>query len=128
MITLAVDFDKDHQKQSLYNTLKHLKGLQVVTIKKFRKKRSSQENKYYWGVVVKILSDEFGYLPDEMHDVLKRLFLAYEKPNQITGEVERFAKSTTGLTTEQAEQYYENIRIWALTEYSILIPLPNENL
>jgi hypothetical protein len=128
MITLAVDFDQEAQKMSLYRTMKHLKGLQIVTIKKHRAKRSNSENRYYWGVVIKILSDEFGYLPDEMHEVLKRLFLAYEKPNQITGEIERFAKSTTGLTTEQAEEYYENIRIWALSEYSILIPLPNENL
>ena len=128
MITIAVDFDKEVQKLSLYRVLKHLKGLQIVTIKKHRAKRSSNENRYYWGVIVRILGDEFGYLPDEMHQVLKRLFLSYEKPNKITGEIEIFAESTSGLTTEQAEEYYEKIRIWALSEFSILIPLPNENL
>jgi hypothetical protein len=128
MITLIVDFDQEAHKMGLYKTMKHLKGLQIVTIKKHRKKRSSPENRYYWGVIIKVLGDEFGYLPDEMHQVLKRLFLTYEKPNRATGEVEFFARSTTDLTTEQAEDYYEKIRIWALSEHSILIPLPNENL
>ena len=112
---------------SLYKMMKNLKGVQVVNIKKHRKKRSSSENRYYWGVIIKVLGDEFGYLPDEMHQVLKRVFLTYEKPNQVTGEIEFFSKSTTDLTTQQAEEYYENIRIWALSNFSILIPLPNEN-
>lgn len=128
MITLLVDFDKETHKRSFYNTLKNLKGLHNVQIKRHREKRSNKENNYYWGVIVKTLSDEFGYFPEEMHQVLKRLFLTYEKPNKVTGELEFFSASTTSLTTEKAEEYYENIRIWALREYSILIPLPNEKL
>ena len=128
MITVLTNFDNEAQKMSLYKMLKHLKGLHVVNIKRHRKKRSNSENRYYWGVIIKVLGDEFGYIPDEMHQVLKRLFLTYDKPNQITGEIEFFSKSTTDLTTEQAEEYYENIRIWALSNFSILIPLPNENL
>ncbi len=128
MITVITDFSLEPSKKGLYRILSNLNGRHVVSIKRFKVKRSVQENRYYWGVIVKILADEFGYFPEEMHDVLKRLFLQYEKPNQITGEVERFARSTKDLTTEEAEEYYDKIRIWALSEYSILIPLPNENL
>jgi hypothetical protein len=126
MINLKVNFDLEADKKRLYGVLKYLKGVQEVTIKKFRNKRSLKENNYYWGVVVNTLANEFGYFPEEMHQVLGRMFLQYEKPNRITGEVELLAKSTTELTTLEAEEYYEKIRIWALSEYSIFIPLPNQ--
>jgi hypothetical protein len=86
------------------------------------------QNKYYWGVVVPILASEFGYYKDEMHELLRRKFLSYTRVSPHTGEEELFAKSTTKLNTQEMEVYLESIRTWALSEFSVYLPLPNEIL
>lgn len=88
-----------------------------------KKKRTIPENNYYWGVIVKILADYFGYTNDEMHETLKWQFLRIEqlgKPPKIRSTADE------SFSTKDAEEYYENIRRWALSEYQIYIPEPNE--
>jgi len=126
VIDLICDFDKENEKLKLYHVLKNLKGKNVIQIKKYRKTRSTQENRYYWKVIVGTLAMEFGYTEQEMHFELKRLFLSYQKPNIKTGELMTFMRSTTDLDTMEAEVYYEQIRVWALAEFTIFLPLPNE--
>lgn len=94
----------------------------VIEIKKPKKIRSVEENNYYWGVVVKMLSDELGYFPDEMHEALKYKFLRKEGRNELTT-----TKSTAGLSSAEFENYLFNIRVWALIDLRIAIPLPNES-
>ena len=126
MTDLIINFDQESDKKKLYNVLKGLKGKNQVEIKKYRKPRSTQENKYYWKVIVGTLAAEFGYTAQEMHYELKRLFLSYQKPNIKTGELMTFMRSTTDLDTMEAEVFYEQIRVWALADFSIYLPLPNE--
>jgi hypothetical protein len=83
--------------------------------------RSQKQNRYMWGVVYKILGDELGYLPEEVHQFCGDMFLKYEKP---TGEM--FIKSTTRLTKPEFEDYLEKVRRFASVELSISIPKPNE--
>lgn len=75
-----------------------------------------------------MLASEFGYYKDEMHDLLRRKFLSYTKENPYTGETEMFARSTTKLNTADMEIYLEAIRSWALSEFAVYLPLPNEFL
>jgi hypothetical protein len=83
--------------------------------------RSQKQNAYYWGVVLKIMGDEIGYLPDEIHQLMGKEFLSYErKPGEL------FVKSTTKLSTVEFEDYLSNVRRFAATELNIYIPLPNE--
>jgi len=89
-------------------------------IEEYKKQRSDNQNRYYWGVVIKILSDELGYTPEETHEALKIKFL------RIKGEKLDTVKSTTKLSTKEAEDFYEEIRRWASVELSIDIPEPNE--
>lgn len=98
-----------------------LEGCEVqITLTKRYHDRSSNQNRYYWGVVIKILSDHFGYLDDEMHEAMKLMFLRKTK-----GPLETLI-STTRLNTLEFEEYVEKIRIWAMTEQEIKIPLPGE--
>ena len=92
-----------------------------LTITKFTKQRSLNQNKYYWGVLIKILSDSIGYTPDEMHEALKWHFLRVhdERPLETV-------RSTTELTTTEFEDYLESVRRWAVTDMNIDIPLPHE--
>jgi len=92
----------------------------VIEIQKSKKIRSLPQNKYYWGVVVKILGSHIGYTSDEMHQILASKFLSYRKMN---GE---FVKSTTKLNTWEFENYLDKCRQWASGEMQVHIPLPNE--
>ena len=86
--------------------------------------RTNQANRYYWAVIVKVLSDELGYDPNEMHEVLKYI----HNPHNIKiGESEmRIGGSTRLLDTGQFSDYCERIRKWALTELNPYLPQPNE--
>lgn len=111
----------DHE---LYlKNLTKLRGKRIVIgLEKESKRRSLPQNKYYHGVVVKILADEFGYTKEECHDILKRDFLRIPGEN---GKPDKIG-STRDLDTIGFEEYLEKIRFWAIIEYNITIPLPNE--
>lgn len=92
----------------------------VLEINKSKNIRSLNQNRYYFGVVLLILSDHFGYTTDELHQICAGTFLRYENKGK------EFIKSTTKLDTKEFERYLEQIRMWALNEHQIIIPLPNE--
>jgi hypothetical protein len=87
--------------------------------------RSVEQNNYYWGVVLKILSEHFGYIghgeKEELHDSLRTMFLV-----RTTKLGLKVVESTTKLDTELFERYLQAIRDWALAEHQCRIPLPNE--
>ena len=91
-----------------------------VIIRPERKQRSGEQNRYYHGVVVKILAEHCGYTPAEMHDALRVKFLSEQ-----SGELLK-VRSTTDLTTKEFEEYAEQIRVWASAELGCFVPLPNE--
>jgi hypothetical protein len=110
-------------KDSYIDYLSGMEGKRVgVAIHKERKSRSDQQNRYYWGVVCKILGDHLGYTPDEMHDIYREKFL------KIPGEEGRPDRigSTASLSTAEFETYQEQVRMWASQEFGVYIPLPNE--
>jgi hypothetical protein len=120
---------KDNQdKQSLINYLKELGNDYIVDVKKQRNNRSNMQNNYYWKCIVQTLAEEIGYLPDEMHDILKVKF-ASEWQSVIVKDKTigvQMVNSTARMNTGEFELYAEQIRIWALTELGIRLMLPNE--
>ena len=95
-----------------------------MTIAKHRKFRTDPQLKYYFGVVVKVLSDELGYHVDEMHELLKHMF--NPKMIDVKGYCVELGGSTGDLKTNEMEDYMSRIRMWASSDLSIFIPLPNE--
>ena len=89
-----------------------------------KKLRSNQANKYYWGVVVKALSDLTGYTPEEMHDILKHKFNL--QTALIGDELMEFGGSTASMNNTKFTNYIEQIRIWANTDLNCHIPDPGE--
>jgi len=78
-----------------------------ATIVEKKSKRSIDQNDRYWALVTDF--GEFcGYTKDEMHQEVGRRFLTYEKtmPN---GEIKKFVKSTTKLTTKEMAELQEHI-------------------
>lgn len=101
--------------------VKSLSGIVEVVVRPPRKPRSNSENRYYWGVIIKLISDHTGSWPEDIHYEFKRRFL------RVGGD-DRFPvlRSTTELSTTEAEDYYTKCRVYASSELGILIPLPNE--
>lgn len=123
---LLVDFSKRPDKERLYNTLKGLREVPYqVELKVLKDTRSNNQNRYYWGVMIAILSDHTGFTPEEMHYELKKRFLKYFKALP-TGEQAELVKSTRKLDTKEFEDYMEKIRIFSALELDVIIPLPNE--
>ena len=96
------------------------------TIKKHSSKRSNEQNRYYWGVVISILSDHFGYDPEEMHEEMKLMF------NPIQSRIDptrRIGGSTTKLSTVEffsdEQSYVERICRWAAEQHGVYIPPPD---
>ena len=94
-----------------------------IIIRKHSSKRTNEQNKYYWKIVIGILANEFGYEPDEMHMVLREKFLRIydnKHPDFV------IAKSTTKLSTIDFIGYVERIQRWASIEHQIFIPDPKK--
>jgi hypothetical protein len=125
MLDIIIDFDKGPEKIRLYNVLKGLKGKNVIQIKKWRKKRSVNQNAFLWGVVYRYVSDETGFTKEESHQEMARMFLSYQKtmPN---GSIKEFVRSTTELETMELEAYIAQIKNFMLENFSCLIPEPNQ--
>lgn len=89
----------------------------VSTIKKDRTKR---QNRWYWSCVIGIPAEHYGYLPEEMHEAYKWMFLRQHgegKPETV--------KSTATLSTIEFTEYIEKCRQWA-AEQGFIIPDPKE--
>ena len=105
--------------------LKSMSGGIEVVFRKIKSPRSNQQNRYYWGVIIKILADELGYDPTDLHFALRLRFLSMIEDN-VTSGVLLVPKSTTGLSTAEFEAYQADIRRWAAGFLNISIPEPNE--
>jgi hypothetical protein len=123
-----------HNRQRLLEWARQYPGKNVV-IKFERKgsKRSSPQNRYYWGIVIKEITlrlRELGHqwiTDEDVHDMMKLKF-NYEQIVSEQGEVLELPKSTSTLTKTQFAEYVDNIRMWASGFLSINIPDPNQDL
>lgn len=104
-------------------------SLVSVIIKKWRTDRSDNQNRYYWGVVVQMISDETGYDKEEVHDILKFNFLTeVQSLIRKDGEVVEITRirSSAKLTTVEFKDFIERAQRWAAETLQLSIPNPNE--
>ena len=106
-------------------------GAQVeiaVTVR--RTVRSLQQNAYYWGVVIQVISDHTGYTPDEVHEFLKMKFipkrLALSDGNGEIRDEFVIGGSTRKMNTIQFGEFMEDCRRFAAETLDCFIPDPNE--
>ncbi len=109
----------------LAEVLRRFNGKDVhVVIKEHRHPRSINQNNYYWGVVLEIISEHTGHTADEVHEIFKNKYLSEEK--EFAGDKVLVAKSTTALNTVEFNEYLEKVKQFAATELSCFVPEPNE--
>ena len=120
-------------RKRLEQDLLQFKGCTVeLTIKK-KNHRSTQQNRYYFGVVVKEIEIRMKQLGNDVTQELVHEFLKdrFNKKHLIGegGEIiDSIGGSTTELNKEEFMVYIDKIIEWAASVLSITIPLPNEKL
>lgn len=101
---------------------KFLEGKEIeLTLRAKPKRRSLNQNRYYWCVVVSMLAMAAGYEPEEMHEALKFRFLRIHEDGPLPA-----ARSTTDLTTKEFEEYAAKCRQLGAEMYGLYVPEPNE--
>lgn len=115
--------------------IKSFEGKEVViTIDRLKKKRSNNQNAFYWGCLVPLMQqgakDLWGevWSIDKAHKHLSNKFVFHESINQSTGEITQTPKSTTELTTTGWEIFMTEIRIYLLQDFDIDAPEPNQEI
>ena len=108
------------------------KEVQLV-IEKKKKARSLLQNNYWWGVVIPMVQQGFldtGWKLSklETHEELLRFFSFDEKVNENTGEVRRFRKGSSELSTSAFMDLIAEVQQFASEYLSINIPDPGEQL
>jgi hypothetical protein len=97
----------------------------TVTVDKYRKRRSTRQNSYYWSVIIPMIKDAGGYVTnEEAHDACRWACLRVER------EKGSYCRSTKTLTTIETEEYYSGLRQLAAEGFfgdSVWIPEPNES-
>jgi len=86
-------------KAYYYHQLNKFKDGELVTLTvgNKRPKRTSQQNRYYWGVYLPLIAEETGEQNlDRLHTLFKGKFLT-EEIVEVLGEKVRITKSTTKL-------------------------------
>lgn len=108
-------------REQFSSLIASLNGQQIeLTLRKARSKRSTPQNSYYWGIVIKFMAEHCGYDPEEMHDALKQKFLRTHGDTELPT-----VRSTAKLNTAEFTEYLEQCRRLA-AEMSIYVPDPNE--
>jgi hypothetical protein len=91
-----------------------------LILRRLRTKRSSNQNKYYWGVVIALFAEHCGYSAEEMHDALKWQLLQKHEQGVLPT-----VRSTADLSVDEFTEYVEQSRMLA-AGMGVVIPGPEE--
>lgn len=94
-----------------------------VVVRRPKRQRSSQANRWYWGCILALIGEYCGYEPEEAHQAMKWLFL--RRPADVVGAPDT-VRSTASLSTVEFSEYCEQIRRWAEETLGLDIPDPGE--
>ena len=133
----SVDSDSKlhiNNRKAFIADLKRFAGKNVeIVVKLKRSTRSTQQNRYYWGIVVPLVMQgliELGHdvNKQETHEFIKANFNYEEIVNKDTGELFRMTKSTARLNKNDFGVMIEKLKVFASEYLNVYIPEPNEDL
>ena len=88
-----------------------------VVIRKETNTRTSSQNRYMWGVVYAIISENTGYDPEQVHDAMKVMFASKHLDNGLT-----ITERTSKMDTIRMTQYIDDIKRWAAEFLHCYVP------
>ena len=113
----------DGVKQNAIKAIQGLEGVWDIRIEKYKKDRTTSQNKLMW-LWLGIISNDTGESPENLHNIFKLRFLGTEKIQSMGYSIE-IPKSTTKLTTQEFTDYLDKIEGLALS-IDIRLPHPDE--
>jgi len=97
------------------------------------KKRSNNQNRYWWGIVVPMVREglrDMGYddvkTNEDAHEILKHLFLKKKVESSSNGDIIEVTGNTSKLSTVEFNLLIDEVIKWAATYLNIQILFPNE--
>jgi len=84
--------------------------------------RSFNQNSWYWGVVLKTISETYGHSAKELNEIYKRMFIP-PKFIKYKGREIKLPQSTSDLSKNDFGEYIERIRAEVASD-GIVIPDP----
>lgn len=121
---LIINFSKKKEKQRLFEHLKSLTGTVYVTLE--RETRSTNLNRYYFGVVVRLICEHSGQDSLTVHSLLKTKFLPIFFRDRHKRQEVIYGGGTSHLTNQQFQEYLEKCCEYAQEFFGIYVPQPNE--
>jgi hypothetical protein len=106
----------------------------VIEVSQYRAKRSNEQNKYYWYIVVQYqrgcFKERWGevYTKEQVHDWNKANIFCKELIDEDTGEVYKIPGSSAAQNKMEFEERMELIRQFFWTKFEWKIPMPNEQI
>lgn len=105
----------------------------LIKVGEYQLDRSVEANKYYWGVVLKEISEQASidgqrWSMEAWHELFKRQFLGYEIIKyQVAGtkktKVKRQVKSTSKLKVKAFSEYLEKVQAFAASDLKVVFSL-----
>lgn len=92
-------------------------GREIVRVKR----TSDPQRKYWFAVPMMILGEYFGMDKDECHDAVMLKFTHYTDEHGLERR-----RSINDLDESEMSKLIEDVIRWAVTEYGVQIPYPNE--
>jgi hypothetical protein len=115
-------------RERLIQDAKQFEGKSIfIILDEEKQTRSNSQNRYYHGVVLKLISDHTGFTIDETHELMLEMF-ADKSEKKIGNETYFIKHRSHSMKTDRFEKYLEDIRRFAAIELQVEIPLPNEVL
>lgn len=115
----------------LADLLKNRRDCEVnVVIERLHAVRSMQANRYYFGVVLKAISDYTGYDPNETHEAMKAMFLPKalsfcDGNGEVRGAIV-VGGSTRQMNVHEFHDYVDAVRRFAAEQLGLNIPDPSQ--
>lgn len=115
-------------KAVLLAALKHWPDGPVdLELRPFEETRRGRANRYYWGVVLKLLASESGYTADDLHEIFKLRHNSKLVADPVTGEEIRIGQSTATLPIQSFSDYLERVILDGAEVYGMTFPEPRES-
>lgn len=114
-------------RQQLRAALKHWPdGPVEVEIRPHLETRRARANAFMWAVVLKLMAEEMGQSPEDVHEIMKLRHNYKIVTDPVTGEEIRIAKSTARLEIAEFSTYLERVMLDGNEHLGIVFPEPRK--
>ena len=118
MFVFKIENWKNLNNQAYFNYMLDIKDWDYQ-IKEYKKTRSNDQNRYYWGWVLKTIAESMWDWADYVHWVMSMKFLVDNTKKSP------YIKSTANLNSKEFTEYIENIKDF-VAPFGIIIPSADE--